>query len=133
MAFKLTSKEINTFLNYSEGSTAVFFLLIAIRCAEQGGPQREMGILDKRANTFEKQVRWCRNTIINNVKRYEDKHQKSAYTHDKSLFTIEYLFFLASKYAPLGAANDPKDLNKNWLSNVRLFHARLLLVLTGVT
>jgi regulator of RNase E activity RraA len=28
---------------------------------------------------------------------------------------------LARKWAPVGVANDPKNLNKNWLGNVRKF------------
>ncbi len=29
-----------------------------------------------------------------------------------------YLAYLASKYAPIGANNDPMGLNRNWLGNV---------------
>lgn len=54
----------------------------------------------------------CLNTIRNNRKRYADWGYK--------LFPT-YLEFLASRYAPIGASNDPKNLNVNWLKNVRWF------------
>jgi hypothetical protein len=33
----------------------------------------------------------------------------------------DFLAFLADQYAPIGAENDPKNLNSNWLRNVQ-FH-----------
>ena len=68
MEFKISNIEMQLFLRYAEGSVAGLFLLLAIRCAEQGGPGKEMGVLDARANTLEKQIRWARNTILNNEK-----------------------------------------------------------------
>lgn len=35
-----------------------------------------------------------------------------------------YLAYLASRYAPIGAKNDPQGLNKNWLRNVEFFYRR---------
>ena len=31
----------------------------------------------------------------------------------------DFIAFLGSRYAPVGAANDPTNLNKNWIKNVR--------------
>jgi hypothetical protein len=52
----------------------------------------------------------CLNTIRNNKRRFfqQDKYG-------------DFLEFLASRYAPLNAPNDPKGLNRNWLKNVRYF------------
>lgn len=36
----------------------------------------------------------------------------------------DFLAFLGNRYCPIGASNDPKGLNKNWLSNVRYFLKR---------
>lgn len=36
----------------------------------------------------------------------------------------DFLEFLQSRYCPIGASNDPKGLNRNWLKNVRWFLAR---------
>ncbi|MBM4137500.1 MAG: hypothetical protein FJ241_11825 [Nitrospira sp.] len=57
----------------------------------------------------------CLNTIRNNRKRYDDYGHKQYPT---------YLEFLQSRYCPIGASNDPKNLNKNWLKNVRYFLER---------
>jgi len=54
----------------------------------------------------------CLNTIRNNRKRYVDYGHKKYDT---------YLEFLASRYAPVNAPNDPQELNKNWLKNVKWF------------
>ena len=56
--------------------------------------------------------RICKNTIRNNIKRYND--------YGRSKFG-NYLKFLASRYAPIGVANDPTNLNKNWIKNVKFF------------
>ena len=50
----------------------------------------------------------CINTIRNNHKRWLKTEKKS-----------EFLSFLANRYAPIGAANDPKNLNSNWLKNLK--------------
>jgi hypothetical protein len=36
----------------------------------------------------------------------------------------DFLLFLSRRYAPIGANNDPKGLNRNWLKNVRYYLAR---------
>ena len=55
----------------------------------------------------------CLNTIRNNKKRYKDYGHK----HYNN-----YLEFLASRYCPIGAKNDPYGLNRHWLKNVRYFY-----------
>lgn len=35
--------------------------------------------------------------------------------------TLIYIEFLASRYCPIGADNDPQGLNKNWVKNVKYF------------
>ena len=52
----------------------------------------------------------CLNTIRNNRKRFK---KQDKYTN--------YLEFLASRYAPINAENDPQGLNHNWLKNVEWF------------
>ena len=55
--------------------------------------------------------RICVNTVVNNKKRFylQGEHE-------------DYLDFLGSRYCPVGAKNDPKGLNSNWLKNVRYFY-----------
>ena len=52
----------------------------------------------------------CKNTVRNNWKRYNK-------TTDSPTFE-GYLSFLANRYCPIGASNDPNNLNKNWKRNV---------------
>jgi hypothetical protein len=52
----------------------------------------------------------CNNTIRNNWYRW--KQNSKGLTFD---------VYLASVYCPIGAANDPKGLNVNWLSNFRFY------------
>lgn len=35
---------------------------------------------------------------------------------------MAYLAYLANRYCPVGALNDPTGLNKNWLTNVRFYY-----------
>ena len=49
----------------------------------------------------------CRNTIRNNLKRWDKAGRKEP-----------YLEFLARRYAPQGVKNDPNGLNRHWLGNV---------------
>jgi hypothetical protein len=55
----------------------------------------------------------CINTIRNNVRRFKQDNRGFS----------SYLEFLANRYAPVGVANDPTNLNRNWLRNVKYFLA----------
>lgn len=63
------------------------------------------GILQKYKHTTPRQA--CINTIRHARRDWNGKG--------------DFLSFLASRYAPLGVANDPTNLNANWLKNVRYF------------
>lgn len=52
----------------------------------------------------------CYNTVRNNWTRFNNQ---SKYT--------DFVEFLGSRYCPVGAENDPKGLNKNWVKNVKFF------------
>jgi len=54
----------------------------------------------------------CFNTVKNNRIRYAE-YGRHSYS--------DFIEFLASRYAPLNAGNDPKGLNKNWIKNVNFF------------
>lgn len=91
-----------------------WFLLMAIRKAENGGKGREWGIMNPKANTEELQAAWCAATIMKNHKRYGN-----------GAVTEDYISFLGSRYCPVGADNDPKGLNKNWIKNVTYWFHKL--------
>lgn len=52
----------------------------------------------------------CFNTVRNNKVRFRNQ---SKY--------CDYIEFLGSRYAPVGASNDPTNLNVNWVKNVKYF------------
>ena len=68
------------------------------------------GILSVSCNGYDECRKICYNTVRNNVKRFDNQE----------VFD-NYLEFLASRYAPIGVANDPTNLNQNWIKNVRWF------------
>lgn len=85
----------------------------AIYKAEGGAKAKKaFGILSVKCEGYNECRQVCLNTIRNNRKRYKEYGYKKYKT---------YLEFLASRYAPVGAENDPRGLNRNWLKNVKYF------------
>jgi hypothetical protein len=83
----------------------------AIYYAEGGADAKKpFGILSVPCDSYEECKRICENTVRNNRVRY------ARWGHKKF---DSYLEFLASRYAPTEAKNDPTGLNKNWLGNVQ--------------
>ena len=83
----------------------------AIYKAEGGARTRHpYGILAKYKTTTPRQA--CINTCRNQWKRHN--------THSCGK---DYMTCLRDRYCPIGASNDPTNLNKNWLKNVSRFYA----------
>ncbi len=66
------------------------------------------GILAHYKHTSYRQA--CLNTIRHSRQRYVATHQKG-----------DFIVFLSQTYCPIGASNDPRGLNKNWVKNVKYF------------
>jgi len=102
-------------------------ILFAIRKAENGGHGKEFGVISNpRAigrkdepwtKTLDRQAGWAAATIVKNRVRWKNAGEK-----------VEYLRFLASRYAPIGAENDPTGLNNNWYSNTKHWRDRFMSV-----
>lgn len=83
----------------------------AIYIAEGGAKAKKpYGVLSVPCNSEAECRRITMNTIRNNKRRFKEYGHK---THRS------FLEFFASRWAPIGAENDPHNLNKNWLPNVR--------------
>ena len=81
----------------------------AIYKAEGGAKtSHPYGILAKYKHTTPRQA--CINTCRNQWKRHQAHNCRK-----------DYLTCLRNRYCPIGAENDPGNLNKNWLNNVRHF------------
>lgn len=88
----------------------------AIYKAEGGKrAKKPYGILSVKCEGEKECRQVCLNTIKNNRIRYKKHGQRKFGT---------YLAFLASRYCPVGAGNDPKGLNRHWLKNVTYFLER---------
>lgn len=73
------------------------------------------GIVSIKTNgDITKSKRICYNTVKNNYFRWIAAGREG-----------DYFEFLAKKYAPIGAKNDPKGLNRNWLKNFRFYYDKL--------
>jgi len=99
-------------------------ILFAIRIAENGRKGREFGVLHPRALgnddeswevTLDRQAGWCAATIMKNRKRWSASETKES-----------FIVFLGKRYAPMGAGNDPTDLNRHWIGNVTRESARYM-------
>ena len=103
-------------------------LMLAIREAENGREGLQFGIIPTpRYNQdngytyngqlhhypndgeLSKQASWAAWTIRRNRERFNRNNQGHR----------DFISFLAEKYAPIGAGNDPNSLNRNWETNVR--------------
>ncbi len=79
----------------------------AIYKAEGGAKTRHpYGILAKYKHTTPRQA--CINTIKSNLKRWNGKGS--------------FIEALGKVYCPVGASNDPRGLNRNWVRNVKKFY-----------
>lgn len=78
----------------------------------EGGAKAQYyyGIRSVKYDNLAEAQRICLNTVRNNKRRYALAGSKG-----------EFLQFLANRYCPIGADNDPKGLNKNWLKNVKFY------------
>ena len=95
-------------------------ILFAIRKAENGAKGREFGVisnpraLGKDHETWEvtldRQAGWAAATIMKNRERWAKDSEKQM-----------FISFLAKRYAPVGAENDPHGYNRHWFGNVLVF------------
>lgn len=86
-------------------------IVAAIRYAENGKPGKEFGIMSKRCKPYYRdQAGWCAATVY---KRYKDWIKLGK--------PNDFIQYLSKSYAPIGAENDPKGLNKNWVPNVKYY------------
>jgi len=86
-----------------------YLILLAIRRAENGGPGRQFGIMDKRANTLDLQAAWCACSIVKARKRWNDAGRPEG-----------FIQFMGRRYCP----PDANPLNKNWVKNVQYWYHR---------
>jgi hypothetical protein len=89
-------------------------LLFAIRSAERGRRGFEFGVVAKKDTDLKTQAEWACATIKKNFERFRESGEE------------DFIAFLGKRWAPIGAENDPKGLNKFWVDNVRFFYHKYL-------
>ena len=60
----------------------------------------------------------CREVTLNSLKKSWNRYQQTA-------MKISFEEFFANRWCPVGAENDPKGLNQNWLKNLNYFMEKL--------
>ena len=92
--------------------------LAAIRLAENGRPGREFGVLSENADTYESQARIAALSIRNNTYRYVARFKEWPVDAQTGGLSEAFTKFMAARWAPINATNDPTSLNANWPGNV---------------
>lgn len=101
--------------NYAENSTLPEYqinkIVNAIYKAEGSEKAKKpFGILSVPCNGYDDCREICFNTVRNTFGRWK-----------KSNNGLDFISFLGMRYAPIGAGNDPNNLNQNWIKNVKYF------------
>jgi hypothetical protein len=115
--------EYPTLLAAAHGDLAMYLALCALRRTENGGPGRQMGVMDPAADTFEKQVHWAVNTLRHYERDALGLGTLTVRDPPTGFYTPAFLTYASHRYAPLGVANDPNNLNANHAGNLCTFHA----------
>ena len=108
--------EVDAVLGEAGGDLALAVGLLALRKTENGvigddtTPSRAYGVLSISAPTYAAQLRAAANSFRHREMQYRLTGGVSRYA-GSGLFTTDFLRFFSSKYAPIGAANDPHGQN----------------------
>jgi len=105
--------------------------LAALREAENGGPGREFGVLSVSAPTYEEQATIAARTIANTMNRYRANFADEDPVGPDGRLTDAFIRYFSSGgpgypgYAPLGAGNDPTNLNQYHVLNLTGAYRRI--------
>ena len=102
-----------------------YAFMLAVRMCEQGRKGREFGVMAQGAidTDLETQAEWTMSTLIKDTKRwYTDTLANGKKKSDYPGF----IFYFGDKWCPIGADNDPNNLNKNWLPNFQKYYSLFL-------
>jgi hypothetical protein len=89
-----------------------WYILLAIRLAENGRAGREFGIMNPKAHNLDLQAGWCAATIKKNRARWEKAGKPGS-----------FIAYLGGRYCP--KVSDPTG-HRNWKNNVVLLSQRLM-------
>jgi hypothetical protein len=102
-----------------------YAFMLAVRMVEQGRKGREFGVMAQGAidTDLETQAEWTMATLIKDTKRW---HTDTLANEKKRSDYAGFIFYFGDKWCPIGADNDPNNLNKNWLPNFQKYYSLFL-------
>jgi len=102
-----------------------YAFMLAVRMCEQGRKGIEFGVMAQGAidTDLETQAEWTKSTLIKDTKRwYTDTLANGKKKSDYPSF----IHYFSDKWCPIGASNDPNNLNQHCLSNFQKFYKMFL-------
>lgn len=102
-----------------------YAFMLTVRLIENGKKGTEFGVLHPDAiNTdLKNQAEWAMSTLIKDNKRW---HTDTLANGKKKSDYAGFIFYFADKWCPIGADNDPNNLNQYWLPNFQKYYALFL-------
>ena len=92
------------------------YFVAAIRKAEGGRAGREFGVMLDQADCFDKQLEACCRILRNYMLDYT--RNPFAKLGKRLAYSDRFVGYVQRRYCPVGAENDPTNLNSNWFKNV---------------
>ncbi|MDD2487443.1 MAG: M15 family metallopeptidase [Candidatus Gracilibacteria bacterium] len=96
-------------------------LVMALRTQENGGDLKEFGVLKDDLNTYGSQLIFACRIIQKNMNKYKKLGNEPM---NGNRFDKKFICFLSNIYAPIGASNDPDNLNSNHMSGVLKLYSK---------
>lgn len=99
---------------------------MAIRLQENGPDSCPFGVKSIPAPTYDDQLRVCCESVAHALLDYRQPlwTQSAPYS---LRYAPAFVTFFGNRWAPAGAANDPNELNRDWIPNVlRLYAAEVV-------
>jgi hypothetical protein len=105
--------------------------VLAIRAAEGHASRYQFGILDPSAVNYTTRLNECCATIRHLLTAHPDNPlcvAHSATGVKRVAYSDNFIIWFGGIYCPVGAENDPRGLNRNWVANVTSEYDRLLAI-----
>lgn len=103
-----------------------WLFVCAIRKQENGSAGREFGVISEAADNYDDQLRICVASVAHRVAAYQ-LNPLVRTPEGRLRYSVSWIAHFAGIWAPVGAKNDPTELNENWFPNVCSFYDEFLL------
>ncbi|MDD5213304.1 MAG: NlpC/P60 family protein [Candidatus Gracilibacteria bacterium] len=114
---KFGEKELSSIIKKGVEYSIDPMFLISLRKIENGGSGREFGVMNPSMDTFDGQLNMACRIIQDNMNKYKRVTGENPIA-SADTFSGEFVAYLSNIYAPIGASDDPNNLNKNHFTNL---------------